>query len=176
MKKINQHIALAFAVLIAVNSIGFIISFSVLRHDWRQTVRQHLATWTHDKDLTVFYFSNQDINAEEDEFSVNGSFYDVVKREIHGDSVFVYCFSDEKETQLTASFSQNIQDLSAENNDFQGKSKRIFNFLFKDLYFFKNIFEIVPPPLFFVQKRISTQLLFDYTSPNLGSVSPPPQI
>jgi hypothetical protein len=176
LRKINQHIALAFAVLIAVNSIGFIISFSVLRHDWRQTVRQHLATWTQNKDLTVFHFSNQDIHANEDEFSFNGSFYDAVKREIRGDSVIVYCFLDEKETELTASFAQNIQELSAKNNDFQGKTKHIFDFLLKDLYFSKNTFDLATPSVFFMQNRISNDLHHIYTSPSLDFLSPPPQV
>jgi hypothetical protein len=176
LQKNYQHIALAFAVLVVFNSIGFIVSFSVLRHDWRQTVRQHLASWTQDKDLTVFYFSNQDSRVEEDEFAINGSFYDVVKREIKGDSVLMYCFSDEKETQLTASFFQNIQDLSSENNDFQGKTKRIFNFLLKDLFFSNNTFALTTPSVFVVQNRISTDVCPLYTSPILNFLSPPPQV
>ena len=83
--------------------------------------------------------------ADEDEFQIEGHFYDVFERIIKNDSVLVKCFSDEKETQLVAEFQHDIQKNITQKSDFQHKTKAFFSFLIKD-YIFDSVFTLSAPP------------------------------
>lgn len=68
--------------------------------------------------LFVFHkneFGNNSQHIEwikENEFRINGEMYDVVRKEIFEDSVYVYCFQDEKESVLYANMERILKRLN----------------------------------------------------------------
>lgn len=84
----------------------FIIKIFQIQH--RRNVFQSIEKGTIEEDLILFKFSKDDLESglshvewvEENEFRIDGEMYDVVKREVKKDSVYVYCFHDEKESVL----------------------------------------------------------------------------
>lgn len=97
-------------------------------------MRAELATVAKEN-LVYFVFSKNDIDIAEKEFKHNGKYYDVVKAEIKGDSIEMYCFDDATETRLTGEFHELIVKNTAQNDDYQHKTQLCFQLLIKDFYF-----------------------------------------
>ncbi len=139
---------LATITLIAVliyNAVGFVVSFQLVRHEWRLSVCEQLLKVVDKQDCLVFKLVRNDAQSFKDELTIDGKFYDVMNREIEGDSVIIHCFSDEKETQLFAQFYEDIQKMTAQNTDFQGKTQFLLSSLIKD-FLFDNIHKLKRDP------------------------------
>lgn len=151
--------------------------FQIVRHNWRQTVRKELAATFGETDKEIFVFSKQDGNAFKNEFSIKGNYYDVVSREIKGDSVKITCFSDEKETQLVAQFHNELHKKQEQDTDFQGKTHFLFGHLLKHFCFDNSFWDLKCTPS--VSDHI--QRLFVEKNAFLPSVylqndTPPPEV
>jgi hypothetical protein len=121
-------------LLIGYNLVGFMAAFQVVRFEWRQSVRTNLAKVA-EENLVRFVFSKKDAMVSKHEFKIGDKYYDVVRKEIKGDSVEIYCFDDATETQLTHTFQQLILKNNSENTDYQHKTQFCFQLLIKDFYF-----------------------------------------
>jgi hypothetical protein len=131
----KKHIILSTLLLLVVyNLIGFMAAFQVIRLEWRQSVRSELAK-IGEENLVRFVFSKNDKAISKKEFIHNGKYYDVVRAEIKGDSVEVYCFDDATETRLTTHVNDLILKNKPQNTDYQHKSSFCFQLLIKDFYF-----------------------------------------
>jgi hypothetical protein len=109
-------------------------AFQAVRSEWRQSVRTELAKVA-EGNLVRFVFSKDNAVVSKHEFKIGDKYYDVVRKEIKGDSVEIYCFDDATETQLTNTFQQLIQKNNSENTDYQHKTQFCFQLLIKDFYF-----------------------------------------
>ena len=69
-----------------------------------------------------------------DEFDLDGHLYDVIKKEKRGDSLYIRCISDEKETELLKRY------LALSKDDFSGKTKKRSVSLLKMLNGFVSFF------------------------------------
>ena len=157
------------------NSVGFIVSFQVFRSAWRQHVRQHLADSLGKKDLSVFHFHKNNVQAKKHEFQINGEYYDVISCDILGDSVIVRCFADKKETALVAQFQGDIQKNIAQKTDFQDKTTFIFHSLIKEFIFeYYHHLQYPPSVSELFDGKISYRDCFIYTC-FLDIEAPPPQ-
>lgn len=132
MKK--HLLVLPFLLLILYNTIGFVAVFNAIRSEWRQSVRVELSEVAKEN-LVRFVFAKNELDTDEKEFEREGRFYDIVKTKIVGDSIEVYCFDDETETQLTNVFRQLIFNKKTQNDDYQHKTQLCFQSLIKDFYF-----------------------------------------
>ena len=142
MRKI---LLISLLALLIYNSIGFVISFQHFRHEWQMKVREQLAISFGKDEVSFFTFHKNNSQSNKHEFEINGQFYDVISREIQGDSVVIKCFSDEKETQLIAQFHDDIQKNIAQKTDSQKKTQLFFTYLLKD-FIFENEFHLASPP------------------------------
>lgn len=174
----NLRIAVIISLLaiLVYNSVGFVVSFHILRREWRKEVRVYLAQNEGSDEVAVFRFHKNSPNAFKHEFQIEGQFYDVFKREIQGDSVQVECFSDKKETELVTAFHDDIQKNISQKTNFPHKSKHFFSFLIKDFIFEKYLKLSYSPSVsstFLSEIRYKTPVII---CPFLGIESPPPQV
>jgi hypothetical protein len=131
----KRHVIVSICLLLVLyNLVGFMAAFQAVRFEWRQSVRAELAEVA-EGNLVHFVFSKNDAAASKNEFNVGGKYYDVVRKEIKGDSVVIDCFDDATETQLTAKFHDLILKSEPQNADYQHKTQLCFQLLIKDFYF-----------------------------------------
>ena len=142
---LRKILLISLLALLIYNSIGFVISFQLFRHEWQLQVREQLAISYGKDEVKFFTFHKNNSQSDRHEFEINGQFYDVISREIQGDSVVLKCFSDEKETQLIAQFHEDIQKNMTQKTDYQKKTQLLFTYLLKD-FIFDNEFNLVSPP------------------------------
>lgn len=86
-----------------------------------------------EEELVLFRFSKDDFVRglthvewiEENEFRSDGNMYDVVKKEVKPDGVYLYCLYDEKESGLFANLDKILKRLIGENSE---RAKGLYNF------------------------------------------------
>ena len=101
------------------NSIGFIINFQFVLTEWQQEMKHFLSNKSTDTPLTRLVFGKNNFDTSSQEFSKDNFRYDVVKTELLGDSIVVYCFRDDKETRLTENFSEQLFENTSQKNFFE---------------------------------------------------------
>lgn len=173
----KKGLAISLLAVLVFNTVGFVALFQIVRYNWRQTVRCELAENFAQKEKEIFCFSKNDDNAFKHEFSIKGKYYDVISRQIKGDSVILMCFSDEKETQLVAHFHNELQQKQEENSDFQGKTHFLFGHLLKHFCFDNTLWVVQCPPSvshnlsrFFIEKNTFIPSVY------LSNDTPPPEV
>ena len=172
---LRKILLISLLALLIYNSIGFVISFQLFRHEWRLKVREQLAISFGKDEVSFFTFHKNNPTSNRHEFEINGQFYDVISREIQGDSVVVKCFSDEKETQLIAQFHDDIQKNIAQKTDYQKKTQLFFTYLLKD-FIFENEFPLTTPPsVLEVKKSLFSASASFYPLCFVHIVAPPPE-
>lgn len=131
------------------NSLGFIINFQFVLTEWRQEMKRFLSKSTPEKNLVQFRFDKNTFDVSTKEFSDNNKRYDVVRTEMQGDKIIVYCFSDDVETRLTENFNEQLfSDATAGNNftqkiNLHQKNKNnnfLKEFIFEKLFSIEKIF------------------------------------
>ena len=165
-----------FLGLLLYNTVGFVFNFYCVLADLRHEMRVFLKEKPNENDLTRFVFKQTDFEASTDEFSKDHKFYDVVKTEILGDSIVVYCFDDEKETQLAAQFNDTLFQNTTSKGDFQRKIKTIFKHLINE-YIGGNRFclQLCPPSVLSGRKSILGYQTPYFLDSDLDIITPPPQ-
>ena len=172
---LRKILLISLLALLIYNSIGFVISFQHFRYEWQLKVREQLAISYGKNEVTFFTFHENNPNFNKHEFEINGQFYDVISREIQGDSVVLKCFSDEKETQLIAQFQGDIQKNIAQKTDYQKQTQLFFTYLLKD-FIFENEFHLTTPPsVFEVKKPLFSTLKTFYPLCFIPIEAPPPE-
>ena len=171
----RKLLLISLLALLIYNSIGFVISFQHFRHEWQMKVREQLAISYGKDEVSFFTFHKNNSKSNKHEFDINGQFYDVISREIQGDSVIVKCFSDEKETQLIAQFHDDIQKNMAQKTDSQKKTQLFFNYLLKDFIFDNEFHLAMPPSVLEVKKSLFSVLKSFYSYCFIPIEIPPPE-
>ncbi|MFA6570143.1 MAG: hypothetical protein WCT77_02795 [Bacteroidota bacterium] len=177
----TYKLILAFtAIILIFNSCGYYVAFHFLQMNVKKEAKRFIANNEGVIRLTIITVHSEKSKQkniiwyeDEKEFQLNNKMYDVVKKEIRGDSLYLHCFNDEKEENLLASFKSNIE------NDFDGlvnsmkRSKanllRIFAFAGFDDHIVYQTFL----PLTIVYK-FNTD--YFYKSRNIDVEHPPPNI
>lgn len=94
--------------ILVYNSIGFIINFQFVLTEWRREMSHFLSTGVSEKKIIQFSFEKNSFDLSTKEFSDNNKRYDVVKTEMRGEKIIVYCFSDDEETRLMENFNEQL--------------------------------------------------------------------
>ena len=127
------------------------------------------------EDVSFFTFHKADIFNIKDEFVINDQFYDVISREIQGDSVLVKCFSDEKETQLVDQFHDYIQKNIAQQTDTEQKTQLFFSHLLKDFLFDETSHIKSPPSVSALKNAVFLMSTSFYPACFIPIDAPPPE-
>ena len=67
-----------------------------------------LSTGVSEKKIIQFSFEKNTFDLSTKEFSNNNKRYDVVKTEMRGEKIIVYCFTDDEETRLMENFNEQL--------------------------------------------------------------------
>jgi hypothetical protein len=172
----KKHAVISILLLtVAYNLIGFMAAFQAIRSEWRQSVREKLATLA-EEDVVHFVFAQKDIDLSKHEFQRQGKYYDILRIETQGDSAHVYCFDDATETRLTHQFEHIVFKNNSKNNDYEHKTTLCFQSLIKDFYFPLENNRLYPPSVYLPFKAV-----FDYKNRFrfahfLPTDTPPPDV
>ena len=162
--------------MLLYNLIGYFAAFHLIKSEWRSYVHKQLFHLAGEKSMITFAFSKQEFDISQGEFVKNSRFYDVVKYEIVGDSLKIYCFDDSTETQLVSQFQDVLLENSPQKSDFQGKTQLLLKQLVQE-YIFETPFSLKCTPSVF--SAIFNDFVYKnrfIAAPFLQLDSPPPQV
>jgi hypothetical protein len=157
------------------NLLGYMVHFQMVKNEWRSYVHKVLLKLATPDEIITFHFAKNEFDISENEFQKNGHFYDVVKYEMQGDSIKVFCFDDKTETQLVAQYHTVLQRNTTQKTDLNDKTTFLFNLIIKEYLFEKPFFLKYPPSVFkpFLTVFYHKNQFFSY--PFLDFEGPPPQ-
>lgn len=107
----------------------------------RKEVKESMISGMERDELVVLKFTREEAQKELDwehskEFEYRGEMYDVVEKEIKGDTIYYHCWWDHRETELNEQLDILIAKFLGNNPQQQNSRERIVEF-YKNLYFNK---------------------------------------
>ena len=119
----RRAVAIALLFLMLFQAAGHLFVFKIQQHEIRQEIKRQIKAGVPEAELVLLKISRtmedrpnrffQRIHQLE--FPYNGSMYDIVRQESHGDTTWYYCLADEKETQLFANLDELVKQDMAGN-------------------------------------------------------------
>lgn len=145
----------------------------------RKEVKHHIISGASKNQLVLLKFEKQEINhrvkwKHSKEFVFEGGFYDIVERKEEKDSIFLWCWPDDKETFLNIRLN-NALAFHLQSNDHHQKLKVSLNKLIKTLFIHDfDSFKSEAPPWFKMNNWyvFNPRIIKESTSPP----SPPPEL
>lgn len=174
MKKLPSYILLF--CLIAPFS-GTYLWMNHLKESVRKEVKLQIISGIDKEELVLLKFSDIETNSKlkwvhSKEFEFQGAMFDIVEVENSNDSVYYWCWSDNKETKLNQQLDKLTELAFGSNKDAKKKSQEL-----KD--FFQTLYCVEPPSYEFFRRVEYNQFDFyflgkteRFQTPN----SPPPEI
>jgi len=113
---------------------GSIAWYQLQKKEIRKEVKQKIKAGMTKEELVILTFLSsfvkQSLRWENaGEFEYNGQMYDVVKTEIHGDTIHFWCFLDHKESALTTRIKELIAKITGNHPQNRENQKRLITFL-----------------------------------------------
>lgn len=168
LNALKSILALVVFLLFIVQSVFIHLYFEYRRREVKREIKHQIFNKIPDNQLVKI---KKELSFEEDEFWHHGKMYDVVRSEISGDSLVLYCFQDDKETELAIEIENQIHD-SLDRHPVKKNQKKMIDFLklqyttpnsisFKNIFFYESESEfqykfsskthfkkpILPPPI-----------------------------
>lgn len=172
----KKGVVILFLGLLLYNTVGFILNFQFVLAEWHKEMAAFLKQNIDEKDLIHFTFEKAEFNISTHEFSINNVFYDVVRTTVVDDKIIVYCFQDDKESQLKTQFTSIFFQNTTTEGDVHKKILRIFEHIQME-YVFENPFRLQQCPPSVLRGRKS---VLSYRNPYFldfifDILTPPPQ-
>lgn len=126
------------------------------------------------EELVLLKFTKEEIKTKlrwkhSKEFEYNGQMYDIVSKEIKGDSIFYRCWWDHEETQLNKNLKKLVASAFNQDEDNQETQKELYSYLWS--FFSPPVFDWQAAP-----SHISEVVYKDSIHPNIFNairISPP---
>jgi hypothetical protein len=119
---VRKVVSLSFLVILLINVFGYFISFSVQRNKIKEVVKHFLrgerSEATQQFAFTEQQFASLNMVGNDSEFTLDGSLYDVVNKELRDGRIVITAYYDHQETGLLSRF---ISYFSEENQSTKGK-------------------------------------------------------
>jgi hypothetical protein len=170
-------LSLFFLGLFLMQSAGYFILFKAQQFHIRSEMKQRIKACMPEDELVVLKFSISGENhgfqrIKNDEIRFNGRMYDVVREEKHGRENWIYCFYDNKETQLyTRLYEQVRKEMqNTPGNEKQRENNRQWS---NNLFFVDHLAYSIP--YFFCCKQ-TTPYLFPVKLWQSSPETPPPWV
>jgi hypothetical protein len=154
--------------------VGYMALFSVLKKAHHSIVHHTLKHQIPASNLVILKFTASNFDFNQDEFVHNGHFYDIVKTEIRENDVYVYCYDDKNERNLTTIYETIVFENLAKDVDFQRKTQSIFKFFIKE-FLFERYVGLSVPIIASVEKQETIALFLLFSSIKLPRLTPPPE-
>ena len=142
---LKKGVSISLLLVLLYNLGGYFAAFRFIQGEWRSYVKQQLYSLVDKENIVTFTFSKTSFDVSQDEFVKNGRYYDVIKHEIEGDFVKVYCFDDSTETRMVVQFYDILNQNITQETDFQSKTTWLLSCLVKE-YIFETPFSIESSP------------------------------
>lgn len=133
-------IFLLFCLIAPITYTFMVIEYQ--KSQIRQEVKAQLKTGLDQEELVQFKFTEEEkqlrLNWKDSkEFELNGEMYDVVETSIKGDTTYITCWHDKKETKLNKQSDQLISFVmgNTQEEEDQDKTEKRLHHFFKSLYF-----------------------------------------
>lgn len=134
-------IAIVLFSFMLLQAVGYLLLFKLQQQEIRQEIKRQIKAGIPEDELVLFktpkvltHQTRAFWSIPEREFSANGVMYDVVRQATHGDTIWYYCLSDEKETQLFAHLDEAVKRDMDQNPARQQKLERLLQ-QFGPLYY-----------------------------------------
>ncbi len=132
---------LLISLLIFHGSLQLVV-IKIFQAQHRREIFQSIDNGSFEDDLILFKFHKDDLEKglsyiewiEEDEFRIEWEMYDVVKREVIGDSLYLYCLHDKNESILYSSIMKIFNRLLGDEPN-NARSLTSFNNSLSEFYF-----------------------------------------
>jgi hypothetical protein len=170
----KKGIVLILLLSLLYQLVGYMALFSIVKKAHRSIVHHTLKHQISISNLVILNFSASNFNFNKDEFVHNGHFYDIVKTEIRENEVYVYCYNDENERNLTTIYETIIFENLAKDVDFQHKTQSIFKFFIKE-FLFEHSIDLAIPKIASVEKQEKIALFLLFSSIKMPCLTPPPK-
>jgi len=175
----RKTVSIFLLLIFFFQSVGCLLIFKLQQFQVRQHVKHHILSNLSDNELILIKLpANKRQEGtfpyhfwDSDEFSYAGKMYDVVRQENHKNTIWYYCFPDEKETNILANLDTFVNNQMA-HNPTKKKQREDAQRLFSTL------FPVDKPPYFILNESFSLLHIFysfhikTWTSLPL---TPPPQ-
>jgi hypothetical protein len=150
VKADNTIVKISSAILIFLLIAPFWISYSSIQFEKYQTkkeIKKLIVSGIDREDLTLLIFASNEIDSKvkwehDKEFEYNSAMYDVVEKEILGDSVYFWCWEDSEETVLNSRLQALVTKAVESNKSESNQIKQISNFFSSLLNSFHNPFNL----------------------------------
>ncbi|MCW8809477.1 MAG: hypothetical protein OQJ93_06555 [Ignavibacteriaceae bacterium] len=123
--RIKEMISVGMLFLIISHGIIQFVFLKIFQAKYQAEIVEIMLNDLSETDLVSFKFNKSDLNSgtiniqwlEDDEFRYQNIMYDVFKKEVNGDCVYLYCVQDEKESELYSYFDKYFKKLINEDSD-----------------------------------------------------------
>ncbi|MEY4934313.1 MAG: hypothetical protein RIS64_672 [Bacteroidota bacterium] len=170
----KKGIVLILLLSLLYQLVGYMALFSMLKKAHHSIIHKTLKHQIPTSNLVILKFSAFNFNFNEYELVHNGHFYDIVKTEIRGNEVYVYCYDDKDEKNLTTIYETILFENLAKDVDFQQKTQSIFKFFIKEFLFERSI-DLSIPKIVSVEKQEKIALFLLLSSIKMPCLTPPPE-
>ncbi|MEO0044487.1 MAG: hypothetical protein RL329_3935, partial [Bacteroidota bacterium] len=133
--KMKKGIVILLLLSLLYQLVGYMALFSMVKKGHHTHVHQVLKEQNLASDLVILKFSVLNFDFNKDELEYQGHFYDIVKTEIKGETVYVSCYDDKAEAQLATRYKEIIFNNLTQDIDYQHKTQFLFKFFIKEFWF-----------------------------------------
>jgi hypothetical protein len=137
---LKKLLAISFIIVFAFNIIGHYLVFRQMQETLREDVKERIKSHVPDNELSLVKIKAAEENdpnsgfkkTEDAEFRWQGTMFDIVRSEKHGDITWYYCISDKQETGLFTNLDKQVKDQCQQNGPNKQKTQLILNNMVKE--------------------------------------------
>jgi len=178
--RIKEIISVCLLFLIITHGVIQFAFFKIFQAKYRAEIVEIMMSDLSETELVSFKFKLEDLNSgtvgiqwiEDSEFRYQNIMYDVIKREIREDFVYLYCVKDENESKLYSYFDKYFQKLINEDSE---KEEDLESLCFSFNQFYSKPLEFECNPSGCKEGFYFSNLLFNVLDGVQLSLTPPPR-
>jgi hypothetical protein len=142
----KKYVSLLMLVLMFFHGSLELFILKIFQAQHREEINKLIDEDLSEDELVLFNFSKDNFEkglkhiewVEEHEFRIEGEMYDIVRKEITSDSVYLYCYHDKKESKLYSGILK-IFDRLPGNEASNTRNLAVINNLLSEFYFSTSI-------------------------------------
>lgn len=174
----RKLLSILFLLFLAAPFLTAYVCFKIERRAIRKEVKHQISAGLNKNELVFFKFSKEqqkhDLNWKHSkEFEYKDHMYDIVEKEVHGDTTYFWCWPDHAESRLNKQL-ENLLAFVLQNDPAQKKQRDQINKLYKSLFYNPQMPWILRSEDNYLSKN--TLYLFSEISFISCPGTPPPQI
>ncbi len=173
----QQHISILLILILVIPTIGMFAWLQAQKHAVRKEVKHQLIAQTDRSELVLLKFHPNEMDEKLEwehsrEFEFDDEMYDVVEREVRGDTTYFYCWWDHEETALNRQLNELLTLALGQNKDHHQNKQQLQQF-FLSLYCSENEVDV---PIDEVETDLSAKREFHWKSRSTKPLVPPPDL